>query len=216
MTYKLIFCLVPIAAALNLTSCVDPAALNQALSYNPVNYSPGKSYAQTDSQAYNHGYRAGKTDALQQRDHNLSRHRSEFNTVSRAVFKNGYNTAYRNYMPHHTTSYQPNNYSPDYSRRDYQSRPNKGNAGPIEASVGQGSITITQGGRKLSRITTASPNIEKHHFIHGKKQIVIKSRGNHGPATVQLFDTKTGVLKGKVLAYAIEHGQPAWARGMQD
>ncbi len=69
---------------------------------------------------------------------------------------------------------------------------------------------------RLSFNRTASPNVEGQHFINNKSQIVVKSRGNHGPATVELFDTRTGALKGKVLAYAIQHGQPSWARGMQD
>ena len=35
-------------------------------------------------------------------------------------------------------------------------------------------------------------------------------------ATVELFDVRTGTLRDKVLAFAIENGQPEWARGMQE
>ena len=34
-----------------------------------------------------------------------------------------------------------------------------------------------------------------------------------GPAAVELFDTKTGVLKNKIMAFAIQDDQPEWAQG---
>ena len=62
--------------------------------------------------------------------------------------------------------------------------------------------------------STASPNVEETKFITEQQEIVVKSRGNHGPATVQLFDTKSGKEKGRVMAYEIRGGKPAWAAGM--
>lgn len=47
-----------------------------------------------------------------------------------------------------------------------------------------------------------------------QEQIVVKSRGNHGPATVQLFDCRSGREQARVMAYEIKGGKPAWARGM--
>ncbi|MGB6222508.1 hypothetical protein [Haloferula sp.] len=58
------------------------------------------------------------------------------------------------------------------------------------------------------------PNVEETKFINEQDQIVVKSRGNHGPATVQLFDSKTGRQEGKVMAYEITDDQPLWAAGM--
>lgn len=46
--------------------------------------------------------------------------------------------------------------------------------------------------------------------------MVVKSGGNHGPATVELFDVRTGTLRDKVLAFAIQTRLPKWARGIQD
>ena len=86
----------------------------------------------------------------------------------------------------------------------------------MTAVVGQGQVTVMQGGQEVSTLRTAAPNVEAQHFTPGQQQIVIKSRGNHGAANVELFDVRTGVLRDKVLAYAIENGQPAWARGMED
>ena len=44
----------------------------------------------------------------------------------------------------------------------------------------------------------------------------MKSRGNHGPATVQLFNSRTGRLEGTVMAYELANGGPTWAAGMAD
>ncbi|MGB9275031.1 MAG: hypothetical protein WCC08_07340 [Terrimicrobiaceae bacterium] len=39
----------------------------------------------------------------------------------------------------------------------------------------------------------------------------MRSRGNHGPAQLELFDVQTGTLRDKVMAFAVEGGKPAWA-----
>jgi len=211
MKFQKLFMFLPIAAALTLSSCVDPSAIN----YNPSAYSPGSQYSGANQNDYNRGYDAGRRDAQRGLRMNYANHRSEFNGNSENQFKHGYQVAYRNYTPHYTTSYNNNSYSPTYSNQDYNAKKTQGH-GSLRAEKVQNGVRITQGGKKISFLRTASPNVEKYHFLHNKSQMVIKSRGNHGPATVELFDTRTGVLKGKVLAYAIKHGQPSWARGMQD
>ena len=200
-----------IAAALTLSSCVDPSTLN----YNPVDYSPGKQYSSVDHNAYSRGYTVGRGDAQRGQTMNYASHSRDFDGNSLNQFRHGYEVAYRNYTPHYSSSYQNNSYTSPYSNRDYSARSTQG-TGSLHAEVAQGGVRITQGGKKVCFLRTASPNVEKKHFINNKSQIVVKSRGNHGPATVELFDARTGVLKGKVLSYAIQHGQPAWARGMQD
>ena len=96
--------------------------------------------------------------------------------------------------------------------RPQGSRPYYGQ--PYRASVGQGSVTILEGPRRVSTCYTASPNVENSRFINEQQQIVVKSRGNHGPATVQLFDTSTGRQQGRVMAYEVRGGYPSWAAGM--
>ncbi len=199
------------AAAFTFSSCVDPSEMN----YEPSHYAPGKQYSGANQNAYDAGYRAGRSDARRGASMNYRRYSSEFNGNSQNQFKHGYEVAYRNYTPHYSSSYNNSSYSPSYTQRDYNARNTQG-SGSLQAVVAQGGVRITQGGKKICFIRTASPNVERHHFINNKSQIVIKSRGNHGPATVELFDTRTGTLKGKVLAYAIRNGQPSWARGMQD
>ncbi len=218
MRHNLFKIILPFAIALSVNSCMNPAELERAMNeanYNPSSYSPGRNYDRANQTAYNKGYNMGRLDARMNKTNDYQRYHHQFNGNEANQFKHGYEVAYRNYMPHYGSNYQANNYSQSYSHKDYLARNTQG-TGSYQAQITQGGIRITQGGRQISFIRTASPNIEKHHFIYNKSQIVVKSRGNHGPATVELFDTRTGTLKGKVLAYAIKHGQPAWARGMQD
>ena len=65
-------------------------------------------------------------------------------------------------------------------------------------------------------IRTDLPNVERWEIINRNMEIVIKSRGDRGPAAVELFDTKSGILKGKVMEHAIRDGQPAWAAGFKN
>jgi hypothetical protein len=85
---------------------------------------------------------------------------------------------------------------------------------PLTAETGTGSLTIRQGSRVLTSIRTASPNVEQTRWRDEQNRIVVKSRGNHGPATVQLFDARNGSELGRVMAYEIRGGQPAWAADM--
>jgi hypothetical protein len=85
---------------------------------------------------------------------------------------------------------------------------------PLMAVKGKWKVTIKEGSRTVAVCSTASPNVEEIKFITEQQEIVVKSRGNHGPATVQLFDTKSGKEKGRVMAYEIRGGKPAWADGM--
>ena len=71
-------------------------------------------------------------------------------------------------------------------------------------------------GMTVCLIRTELPRVEKWEIISRNTEIVVKSREERGPAVVQLFDTQTGILKGKVLAYTIHDGQPEWAQGFED
>ena len=184
------------AGAISLSSCVVPA--EGGLNYEPGAFSPGNSFTGNLQTAYTQGYEMGRNDPREGRSSDYSRHSSLYDYVTMDAFSNGYKTAYRNYKPHNS------------------GESGSGNRGNYKASKGQSQVTITDGGRTVSTVRTAAPNVENFHFTNKKKQIVVKSRGNHGPATVELFDVQTGTLRDKVLAYAIENGQPHWARGMQD
>lgn len=87
---------------------------------------------------------------------------------------------------------------------------------PLTAEPGFGAVTLREGSRVVSSFRTASPNIEQTRWYQEQEQIVVKSRGNHGPATVELFDSRSGRKLGTVMAYELANGGPNWARGMAD
>ena len=86
---------------------------------------------------------------------------------------------------------------------------------PLTAETGQGSVTIREGSRVLASFQTAKPNVEETRWYSEQEQIVVKSRGNHGPAAVQLFDSRSGRELGNVMAYEAADG-PDWARSMAE
>ncbi|HRJ07519.1 MAG TPA: hypothetical protein PK490_00675 [Prosthecobacter sp.] len=89
--------------------------------------------------------------------------------------------------------------------------------GRISAEASQGAMIIRRNdGQVLCSFRTAMPNVETWRLVRGDTQIIVKSRGARGPATVELFDTATGTLRDKVLAYAIRSSGASWAYGFED
>ena len=186
------------ASSCIFTSCVLETDANGNLTYDPAAYAPANNYAADQQAAYRAGYGHGRADGQANKSQDFRRYNYEYNPSTMSKFSEGYQAGYTNYTRNNVYGNHPQGY------------------GPMTASVGQGQVQVMQNGQVVSTLRTASPNVESHHFTSGQSQMVVKSRGNHGPATVELFDTRTGVLRDKVLAYAIENGQPSWARGMQD
>ncbi len=87
---------------------------------------------------------------------------------------------------------------------------------PLRAVNGMWTVSIMEGNRPVSVCHTGAPFVEETRFINEQEQIVVKSRARHGPATVQLFDTRSGAEQGRIMAYEIQEGQPAWAAGMEE
>lgn len=87
---------------------------------------------------------------------------------------------------------------------------------PLQVSVEQGRVRVLQGSRTLCVVRPSMPNVENFRLVNNNQQLAVKSRGNHGPAAVELFNVSDGSLSDKVLAFAIKNGKPAWARGMED
>ena len=81
------------------------------------------------------------------------------------------------------------------------------------ADIGQSQVTIKHGEKTVSVVRTGLPDVEETRFVQedGEKMIAVKSRGDHGPALLELFDVHTGTLKDKVMAFAVKGGKPAWA-----
>lgn len=88
--------------------------------------------------------------------------------------------------------------------------------GRVSAEASQGAMIIRRNGQVLCSFRTALPNVETWRLTRGDSQIIVKSRGNHGPAMVELFDTTTGMLQDKVMASAILRSGAIWAYGFED
>mgnify|MGYP001826162385 CR=1 FL=1 len=86
----------------------------------------------------------------------------------------------------------------------------------LTASAGQGSVTVMQGSRRVAVCRAAEKNIVRTRFVHGQKGLAVKSRGERGSSTVQLFNARTGAEIERVMGFEIRDGWPAWAAGMAD
>ncbi len=98
---------------------------------------------------------------------------------------------------------------------DDQHRPSENNV-RTTVSIEQGRVRVMRGGKTLCSLVPAMTVVERYELVNNTQQIIIKSRGNHGPATVELFNLSDGTLADQVLAYAINNSQPAWARGWEE
>lgn len=78
-----------------------------------------------------------------------------------------------------------------------------------------GNVVVCRRGKVLCRVESALPHVEEWDFIDGGAKFVLKSRGRHGPAKVELFETETGSLLAMVPAYS-EDGLPKWAESYRD
>jgi hypothetical protein len=86
----------------------------------------------------------------------------------------------------------------------------------IDVSVESAGVRLLRKGMTVCLIRTQLPNVEMWKIINRNTEIVIKSRGEHGPAVVERFHTQTGVLEDRIVASAIQNGQPEWAQGFED
>jgi hypothetical protein len=142
---------------------------------------------------YDLGMQQGKADGASDKSRQPSRHYGTFPATQTDAFNRGYQAGY-------TLAKQTG-------------------TGPVAGGAltpvkGVGNVALRRNGQTVAVCQTAMPKVETMRFIDGQRKIVVKSRGNHGPATVQLFNCATGLEEARVMAYEILNGQPAWASGM--
>lgn len=118
---------------------------------------------------------------------------------------------YGRFDPPPPQSWDRSNAGPDYNQPPPPPPP-----AALKVRVEQGQVRLLRDGRTVAVCRTAMPMIEKWSFINDGRQIVVKSRGNHGPASVELFNAVDGSLSDKVLAFAIRKSNVRWARGFED
>jgi hypothetical protein len=80
-----------------------------------------------------------------------------------------------------------------------------------EVSVEEAGVRVLRNGMTVCLIRTQFSKVEGWQLINDNREIVIKSRSQRGPAAIELFDTRTGILKGRVMA--VQDERPAWAEG---
>ena len=142
---------------------------------------------------YDLGMQQGKADGSSKKSRQPSRHYGTFPATQTEAFNRGYQAGY-------TLAKQGG------------ATPAPG--GTLTPVKGVSNVQLRRGGQTVAVCQTAMPKVETVRFIDGQRQIVVKSRGSHGPATVQLFDCSTGLEKDRVMAYEIRNGNPSWAAGM--
>ena len=85
-----------------------------------------------------------------------------------------------------------------------------------DVRVEEAGVRLLRSGMTVCLIRTESPRVEDWRLINGNTEIVVKSRGDRGLATVERFDTRTGIRKDRIVAAEIRDGQPAWAEGFEE
>ncbi|NWK54830.1 hypothetical protein HW115_04370 [Verrucomicrobiaceae bacterium N1E253] len=159
------------------------------------------SSSQVNQASYQRGVQKGKLDGASGLSRTPNRHAADYSEADRDDFFRGYEDGYKRGIHSGPRIMPPT--SSQYGQ-------------PLKAVKSQGQVAIVEGKRTIAICRTALPNIETTRFISEQEQIVIKSRGAHGPAEVQLFNSRNGAVLGQVKAYELSNGGPTWAAGMAD
>jgi hypothetical protein len=85
-----------------------------------------------------------------------------------------------------------------------------------DVRVEEAGVRLLRSGMTVCLIRTESPRVEDWRLINGNTEIVVKTRGDRGLATVERFDTRTGIRKDRIVAVEIKEGQPDWAEGFEE
>lgn len=75
-------------------------------------------------------------------------------------------------------------------------------------------VNVCDHGRVVANLKSAKGFIEGWDFTKNGERLVIKSRGTHGPATIELFSLRNGLAMEAVQAY--EKNLPDWAAPFAD
>jgi hypothetical protein len=75
---------------------------------------------------------------------------------------------------------------PDYNPASKAAQ--MGAVAQVKVHVEQSQVRLLRNGKTIAVCRTQLPEIENWKLIYGNRQIVVKSRGRHGPAAVELFN----------------------------
>lgn len=77
-------------------------------------------------------------------------------------------------------------------------------------------LVVYKGSAKQAEFTTGKGIIEAWRFVDGAKQVATKSRGLHGPASVELFDIATKRRVAAMQGFEINDKSPEWAKPFRE
>ena len=83
---------------------------------------------------------------------------------------------------------------------------------PLRAQINGNKVRVYEGNKLVSIANATLPHIERTRFIDEQNKLVVKSRGSHGPARLQLFNARNGRQLASIPAY--QKPKPQWAKGM--
>ncbi|MEO5713637.1 MAG: hypothetical protein ABIT37_09110 [Luteolibacter sp.] len=78
-----------------------------------------------------------------------------------------------------------------------------------------GGLDISEKGKLISKVRCANP-IERWVFVKEGRDIVVRCSSTEGPATIELFDSRTAIQRDSVAADQVINGRPAWAACLAD
>ena len=78
-----------------------------------------------------------------------------------------------------------------------------------------GGLDISEKGKLVSRVRCATP-IQRWVFVKEGRNLVVRCSNPTGPATIQLFDSCTAILRDSIPADQVLDGRPAWAACLAD
>ena len=78
-----------------------------------------------------------------------------------------------------------------------------------------GALEISENGELISRVRCAAP-IQRWVFVKNGLYLVVRCANPEGPATIELFDSRTAILRDSIPADQVLDGRPAWAACLAD
>ena len=78
-----------------------------------------------------------------------------------------------------------------------------------------GGLDVSEKGKLISRVRCAAP-IQRWVFVKDGRNLVLRCGNTAGPATIELFDSRTAILRDSIPADQVLDGRPAWAACLAD
>ncbi len=85
----------------------------------------------------------------------------------------------------------------------------------ISAREVPGGLDISEKGKLISQLRSAAP-IERWVFVKNGRDIVVRCSNAAGPATIEIYDSRTAIRRASIAVDQVIDGRPAWATCLAD